>query len=191
MDRRILYAGLLVVAGAGLVRALRGPRVRSGTSRVLVVGDEHGAGLAAPLRAMAKDQKVQFDAITMPGSTIDQWARSEKLRERLSKFRPTMVLVSLGVNDDRLPGAEHVSRQAQALEQLLKLLNGSGAEVVWVGPPKTPWNSRGLVEMLRRTIARTHYFRSETLAIPRGPDGMTPTARGYAGWAGAVWRWVS
>ncbi len=38
---------------------------------------------------------------------------------------------------------------------------------------------------------RYFYFHSEKLEMPRGPDNLHPTARGYAGWAGAIWHWLS
>jgi lysophospholipase L1-like esterase len=45
--------------------------------------------------------------------------------------------------------------------------------------------------MLKAEIPSRDYFPSDQLAIPRGPDGIHPTARGYAGWAGAIWQWLA
>jgi lysophospholipase L1-like esterase len=191
VDRRLLYAGLLVAAGVGLVRAFRGPRIEPGQTRLLLVGDSLAVGLATPMRALAAEANVPFDQISRSGTRIDQWAGSQKLAEKIQNFNPTMVLVSLGTNDEYM-GAGAAARQAPHLERLLVALRANQAEVIWIGPPRLPKpSSNGIVPLLRKTIARDHYFPSEKLTIPRGPDGLHPTARGYAGWAGAIWRWLS
>ncbi len=192
MDRRILYAGLLVVAGAGLVRTLHGPRIRPGVSRLLVIGDEFATGLALPINALGKEAKITVDALTRSGATVEQFLGplAAPLGEKIRAFKPTLILVSLGTNDDRMASLQ-IAQKSTAIDQLLGLLASSGCEVLWIGPPKTPWASRGVTSLLREKIAKASYFRSDALAIPRGPDGLMPTARGFAGWAGSIWRWVS
>ncbi len=191
VDRRLLYAGLLVAAGVGLVRAFRGPRIEPGQTRLLLVGDSLAVGLGTPMRALASEANVPFDQISRSGTRIDQWSGSQKLMEKIQEFNPTMILVSLGTNDEYM-GAGAAARQAPYLERLLTVLRVGKAEVIWIGPPRLPKSSsNGIVPLIRRTIPRDHYFPSEKLTIPRGPDGLHPTARGYAGWAGAIWRWLS
>lgn len=191
VDRRLLYAGLLVAAGVGLVRAFRGPRIEPGTTRLLLIGDSLAEGLGPPLRAMAGEANVQFSKLARGGTRIEQWAGSQKLVERIETFKPTMILVSLGTNDEYLTGTDVAARQAPHLEQLLTRLRAGGAEVVWIGPPRLPVATKGVVALLRRTIPKSHYFPSERLTIPRGPDALHPTLKGYVGWAGAIWRWLS
>ena len=196
VERRWLYAGLLVAAGAaaGLARAIRGPKVRP-DSRVLVVGDSLAVGLSPSLKALAKEQGVQIESLALSGTRIDQWAGSRKLEEKLAAFRPTLVLVSLGTNDEYLQpqtGGAVVGRQRPHLDALLSKIEASGAEVAWIGPPQLPKpQSNGVVAMLQDVIPRSHYFFSEQLEIPRGPDGLHPNVRGYAGWAGTIWHWLS
>ena len=48
-----------------------------------------------------------------------------------------------------------------------------------------------MLTRLQQGVPATDYFHSEKLEIPRGPDGIHSTPRGYAGWAGAIWRWLS
>lgn len=190
VDRRWVYAGLLVAAGVGLVRALRGPRVETGKSRVLLVGDSLAVGLGPPLRALAKDQRVAFDVLAKEGTRIDQWAGSQKLTERVQVFKPTMILISLGTNDEYLMG-DGGTRQAPYMDELLKKLS-TAAPVVWIGPPQLPKKaSNGVVAAIQQRVPTSHYFPSQLLAIPRGPDALHPTARGYAGWAGSLWQWLS
>jgi len=180
-----------VVAGVGLVRAFRGPRIEAGKTRVLLIGDSFADGIGPPLQALAADGNVPFSRLSRSGTRIDQWAASQKLAERLASFQPTLVLVSLGTNDEYMTGSDVPARQAPYLEQLLLRLQGAGAEVVWIGPPRLPRATNGVVPLIKRTVPKSHYFASDRLSIPRGPDGLHPTLKGYVGWAGAVWKWLS
>lgn len=192
MDRRWVYGGLAVAAGVGLVKLIaRGPRIEPGKTKLLLVGDSLAVGMKPHLAALAKEHRVPFEAQAVSGSRIDQWATSKKLAAKLTLFRPTLAVVSLGTNDEYLKG-DAVARQQPHLDALLKKLRAAGAEVAWIGPPTLPKpKSNGIVPMLQSAISPSHYFHSEALAIPRGPDKLHPTARGYAGWAGAVWQWLS
>jgi lysophospholipase L1-like esterase len=190
VDRRLLYAGLLVAAGVGLVRAFRGPRIERGKTRLLMIGDSLAEGLGPPLQSLARESNVEFARLSRGGTRIDQWAGSRVLAEKIETFKPTMILVSLGTNDEYMSGGSVPERQAPYLERLLTRLQSQNAEVVWIGPPRLPRATQGVVALIRKTIPSSHYFASDRLTIPRGPDGLHPTVRGYAGWAGAIWRWL-
>ena len=105
-----------------------------------------------------------------------------------------------------MQGPGIVEKQHAALEKLLALLTqwprkngfGLGSEhIAWIGPPTlnnppSPGISKMIQDSAGSALApRYYYFHSERLSLPRGPDGLHPTARGYAGWAGAVWHWLS
>ena len=188
MDRAWVYAGLAAVAGMGLVRALRPSRLKPGESRIMLVGDSLAVGLSTPLGALSKDAKILFDPLATVSTRIDQWAQSGTLVDHLASFKPTLVLVSLGTNDEYLSG-DAVSRQRPYLEQLLSRFQGT--DVVWIGPPTLPKPTNGIVPMLQARLPSSHYFPSHTLTIARGPDQIHPTAKGYAAWAGALWQWLS
>jgi len=192
VDKRWLYAGLLITAaGVGLVRAFRGPKIKPG-ERLLLVGDSLAVGLSPPMKALAAEGKVAMESQAISGTRIDQWARSKKLEEKLVTFRPNVVLVSLGTNDAYGSGPDIVRQTAAALETLMAKIRAAGAEVAWIGPPALPKApTPAVLAMLKQSIDRSHYFPSDTLGIPRAPDGIHPTVRGYAGWAGEIWRWIS
>lgn len=141
------------------------------------------------MKELAEETGVDaYEGKGIVGSRIDQWARDPWLDEELVAFAPTLILVSLGTNDEAL-GDGAADRQAEALETLLGKLLHTGAEVVWIGPPALPFPRHGVSDMIREEAP--FYFASETLDIPRSPDGLHPNAVGYAGWAGAIWRWLS
>lgn len=193
MDRRWLLGGLLIAGGIGLVAvATRRPRVTV-HSRVLLFGDSMAVGLNPQLKQLAEETGVEaYAGKGIVGSRIDQWARGSWengwLDEQLATFRPTLILVSLGTNDEKTsPGA--VEREAPALATLLGKLAATGADVVWIGPPELPFPRQGVSDMIRAEVP--YYFESENLDIPRGPDDLHPNAAGYGGWAGALWQWLT
>jgi lysophospholipase L1-like esterase len=191
-NRRWIYVGLGLAAGYGLVRIIWAPRIKPGETRLLVIGDSLAVGLAPYLRDMAGRERIAFASLAKVGTRIDQWADSASLRELLAKFRPTVVLVSLGTNDEYLTGADAVERQRAAMRRLVALLmTVTPQHIIWIGPPTLPKATNGIVPMLKAEIPSRDYFPSDQLAIPRGPDGIHPTARGYAGWAGAIWQWLA
>lgn len=200
-----LYAGLVLMAGLGAARLLGGPRLRKGM-RVLLIGDSLAVGMAPHFAALAKEAGVDFKAMATVGTRIDQWASNADLKKILESFQPELVLVSLGTNDEYMQGADVVQKQQAQLEKLLALLTqwprshdyGLGPDhIVWIGPPTLPKPpSPGIPKMIQDAAGsvlapRFYYFHSEKLSMPRGPDGIHPNVRGYAGWAGAVWHWLS
>jgi lysophospholipase L1-like esterase len=197
-----LYAGLIAAAGLGFMRLMAGPRIKRG-QRVLLIGDSLAVGMAPHFAALSKEAGVEFKALATVGTRIDQWASSKALQALLENFQPELVLISLGTNDEYMTG-DAAKRQAPYLKQLIEVISryprkadyGLGPEwIVWIGPPILP-KSAGISQMIQASAGSPlspsyYYFHSEQLQIPRGPDKIHPTALGYAGWAGAIWHWMS
>lgn len=192
-DRTWLYAGLLVAAGFGVASLLkRGPQIRRG-QKLLLFGDSLAVGLSPVLGQLAKENGVAFAGLGKVGSTIREWAGTGELgaglRARLAE-KPNLVLCSLGTNDEYLSAA---SAQAElpALDALIALVRASGAELGWIGHPTLAKPGNGIGEVIRSKFPENRYFHSEKLEIPRGGDGLHPTVKGYAGWAGQIWLWIT
>lgn len=190
--------GLAAVAGVGLVRLL-GPTVHEG-ERLLLLGDSMAEGLAPHLRALAAEHGVEFHALARRGSRIDEWAADPSLEDLLTDFQPHVVLVALGTND--VYSLSALERSGGAIRPLLDRLvgwphrddYGLGAAVVWVMPPSLPDELGGFERddaLLDRIRDEARTFPSDELDIPRAPDGVHPTAAGYAAWAGALWQWLT
>jgi lysophospholipase L1-like esterase len=172
--------------------AKRRPKL-SATSRVLLFGDSLAVGLNPQLKQLATEAGVEaYTGKGVVGSRINQWSQDGWLdgwlNQQLATFQPTLILVSLGTNDEATaPGA--VDREGDAFHALLDKLHASGAEIVWIGHPTLPFPTQGVSDMIRANVP--YYFDSEQLDIPRSPDNLHPNAAGYAGWAGAIWRWLT
>lgn len=184
-DRTWIYASLLLAAGVGVVSLVRrGPKVTPGSSRVLLIGDSLAQGLSPPLTLLAKESRVGLTTIAQQGSTISAWSRGALLPGLKAKLaeKPTLVLVSLGTNDEYLAPAQlsQVAADAKALLALLEPI-----PVVWILPPTLP-KSIGVTAALRSLAP--HTFDSYAYVIPRAADGIHPTPLGYSGWAGTIWK---
>lgn len=178
----------MVAGGVGLAAlATRRPKITE-ASRVLLFGDSLAAGLTTPMSQLAAETGATYVGKGISGTRIDQWDDSPWLDETLASFEPTIILISLGTNDEAT-SAGAVDRQAPHLDALLEKLHASGADIVWVGPPALPFPRQGVSDMIRANVP--FYFDSEQLDIPRSPDGLHPNAAGYAGWAGAIWQWLT
>ncbi len=194
-NRAWILVGAAVATGVGIAFVLkeRHPKL-SEDDRILVVGDSLAQGLAPQLRAMAEEAGLPFDSVAVMGTTIRDWgglvatAESSALEATLHAFRPTIILVSLGTNDE-YAGAAFVEGERDDLYALIARLSEYG-EVVWIGVPELPKPDRnGAVAMIRDT--GVPYFPSENLDIPRAPDGLHPTVAGYGTWAGMLWSWLT
>jgi lysophospholipase L1-like esterase len=184
-DRSWVFAGLLLAAGVGVVSLVRrGPKVTPGSSRVLLIGDSLAQGLSPPLTALARESRIGMTTLAQQGSTIGAWTRgalNPGLRAKLAE-KPTLVLISLGTNDEYLAPTQlpQVAADAKALLALLDPI-----PVVWILPPTLP-KSIGVTPLLRDLAP--HAFDSFAYKIPRAADGIHPTPTGYSGWAGTLWK---
>jgi len=206
-NRAWIYLGLgaATLTAVGLVELLGAPTLRAG-DRVLLVGDSLAVGLTAPFGALCQDNGIAFQAIATVGTRIDQWASAEPLTQALATFQPTIVLISLGTNDAYMvpsPGQDIGARQAPYLDELLSKIEAARPRaIVWVSPPTLPPAAVSLPSVLTlirsehaielgRIKPRVAIFQTQNLVLPRGPDGIHPVARGYAAWAGALWKWLT
>lgn len=188
-SRHWLYAGLALATGYGMVRLVEGPQLKFGVSRVLAIGDSLAVGLSPYLAQLSSPRRVAFDSLAVVGTRIDQWSSNPVLQQKLADFQPTLVLVSLGTNDAYMLGGASVAEQQRLkLRDLVAMIKAAGADYVWIGPPTLPAaKSPEVLGMIRSEVPSSRYYHSERLNLPRGPDGLHPTIKGYAGWAGALW----
>lgn len=189
-NRAWILAGAALSAGIGFVFVLGSRHPRLGPhSRLLLVGDSMAVGLAPHLSALAEDEGVPFRAVAQQGTTITDWglgAQASELGAALESFRPTIVLVALGTNDEYLSEAA-LEAEEDDLDALLEQL--ACYDVAWVGVPALPKESNGAVAMIRST--GVPYFPSQNLTLERAADRLHPTVSGYAKWAGMLWSWLS
>lgn len=193
MDRRWLLGGVLLAGGFGFVRAVTYRPRLTPDSKIMLIGDSMAQGMLPHFRGLAEDSGLSYIGAGLPGTRIDQWTSSQWLRQKLTEFKPSHVLISLGTNDAFTNLSPSTVRKNA--EDLLAVIQESGAHPIWIGAPQLPatYSGNNLNEGILETIHNVapYYFASEDYEIPRGPDNLHPSAGGYAGWAGAVWNWLS
>lgn len=175
-------------------------RVSWPRERVLLIGDSLSVGVAPLLEASLRERGVgDFSAIGRGGTNIKQWAQDvgdgARLNEALATFRPTLVLISLGTNDEatrKLPGYENfdVARQrAPHIEQLRNKL--SGVRSAWLGPPAADkWTADKRFRDLLQATWGDLYFNTEAVAPQKGRDRVHFSSAGNRVWRDAIVSWL-
>jgi hypothetical protein len=185
--REWLLGGLGLADGVGLVSPLpedelvpgRQPIVQPG-GRFALFGDALATGLAVSLMPLTKGANVRLHADGRGGRTALEWLEADWLLPLLEG--PLEPLLGVFAWGDVVPTRAMFGLERQATER--------GRPLIWVAPPAAGIGALRVVE--HGLEGRPHrLFRSDGLSIPLGPDNIHPTVRGYAGWAGALWDWLT
>lgn len=184
-----IYAGMAHPTGVALARPARPHRLPPG-SRLLLAGDDFASGLATPLRRLSSDRKVKFRLVVASPQEVESpflGGELAKQADRITKdameFKPTVTLVSLP-----WPELMTSDKMDAVAAKLGRRIRSTGSSLAWIRPPTGLTSGPVLKGVLDRSNVPS--FHSEALGLPLGPDRRTPTVVGYAGWAGAIWRWL-
>jgi lysophospholipase L1-like esterase len=185
----ILVAAVALGVGALAVAVGGSSGVRVGPGdKVLLIGDSLAQGLRAPLRKLAEGAGVEFASEAEQGTRVDQWVKG-RASSAVDQEQPTVVVISLGTNDEAVPSDEWRAAFAAKAQALVADLMARGPRaVVWIIPPDMPFAAESIQQITDGIMASGAVtFDSRGLDIPRGPDNIHPTIEGTAGWAAAVW----
>jgi lysophospholipase L1-like esterase len=152
---------------------------------VLLVGDSMAEGVGPWLQKKVEAVGGHFIDGHERSSTIIFWQGSGKLREELMLYRPDVVFVALGSNEIFM---SHPEVRAPLVRQMVDEIGARPA--FWIGPPS--WKpDKGLVHVIEENFQAGHFYNSNSLVVPRAPDGKHPTAQGYKAWTDLVWDWYA
>lgn len=168
------------------------------TDRVFLIGDSEAYLLNVPLAKLAKRDNVPFGAAPVPGSSVISWAIANQAGwQALSRFQPTVVLVSLGANDSCM-STRIVNNEPPYLARFLR--NLASKKVIWIGPPVIGAKEGcGLKDCLSRAIPgleafatmvknqQVPYWDARELILPMWDDFLHPTTVGQQTWATWIW----
>lgn len=172
-----VYAGISHPARIVIARAPTGRRLQPG-NKVVVVGDEHAAGIGQFLGRLCMDAKVSCRFEWERSTPLEHWVSPDRV-EKLKATKPSLVVaVFKPKSEDPQAIAEKIADFSRGLKKI---------PLVWVLPPDATPSRDALAFAL--SAVGIPAFHSESIEIHRSPTGA-PSARGYAGWAGAVWSWI-
>lgn len=152
--------------------------------RILILGDSMIEGLLPRLTDYAVENGHSVNAVIWYGSRTIDWAKGTRLREMLSAYEPSFVLIALGSSELRARGVE---KRAVGVARMLELIGPR--KVVWIGPPN--WTAdTGINALLARLLGDGRFFRSAEMRFERKKDGIHPTLAASEHWMDAVARFI-
>jgi len=163
--------GILGALGVGFLLASgrsSSPAKPGAPQRVALIGDSYAVGLGPELTKLLPTFRFEGHV----GASTASWLSCAACGAWLPTFKPTIVLVSLGVNDGPAPNGANYHAIVQAL-------HGIGARVVWIEPPA------GVnAPAVRGAIAALGVATVPATNTPLGPDGLHPQS--YGQWAAQI-----
>jgi len=154
---------------------------------VLQIGDSFAAALGMELGKLLKGAGLRTALEYKTASYIPNWSYEGDVPKFVSRYRPDLVLITLGANELEIP--KPVDR-IKSIKHLVSTLGGRPC--VWVAPPL--WKpDTGLQQVIRDNVAPCRYLDSNALVhdLPRGHDKIHPSLEGRQIWAKIVFDWLS
>lgn len=153
--------------------------------RVLLVGDSMAQGIGPFLQRKVEGAGGIWASAPEQSSTIIWWQGSGKLRSLIAQHNPDLIFIALGSNELFVKDAE---ARAGVIRRMVEEIGRRDA--YWIGPPSWKPGSN-LVPIIEENFQAGHFYNSDRLDVPRGPDGKHPTAQGYERWVELVWSWYA
>lgn len=194
MRKNWVLIAAVALGATALAATLAAPAmVRVGPGdRVLLIGDSLAQGLRAPLKKLAEGAGVEFASEAEQGTRVDQWGNG-RAQAAVDREAPSVVVISLGTNDEAVPSADVralFAARAQAL--VADLMQRGPRAIVWIIPPDMPFSAEATAQIAAGIEASgAIVFDSRGLEIDRGPDNIHPTIEGTAGWAATIWNAIT
>lgn len=154
---------------------------------VLEVGDSMVGFLGGMQKALDRrftDRRIHFYSRSWTSAGIGSVDDGKDLDQALARFRPDLVLMSLGTNNVTYP---HPEALLPHVRSIVKKLAEGGRKCVWIGPPSWAPDRGLLVPLLEKNVAPCVFFDSRDLDLERQTDHVHPTNVGGEVWAEALW----
>ena len=154
---------------------------------ILHVGDSFAGSLGVPLGKRFKAAGMRTVLEFETASYVPTWASGKELPAYIDKFRPSLVIVTLGANEVELVNPE---QRAGAVKRLVGKLGGRPC--VWVIPPL--WKpDTGIFNVIRQNAAPCRILESDEIVkdLTRQKDNIHPNDPAREIWADAVLAWLA
>src|SRR3972149_9096158 len=101
-------------------------------SRILLIGDSLAFGLKKLLYQKAKQENIFLKSDARGGTTLAQWINLNWAKKNIEKHSPTIIIVSLGINDYCV--IANKNKIKEHAEKLINLAAQKNIKVVWLIP---------------------------------------------------------
>ena len=153
--------------------------------RILLMGDSEVGGFKFPLSKYCTfNGHKLIGVIEWNSSTVFNFAYSDTVDALITKFKPTYIIVILGLNEVY---AKDLNARTQAAYLLKKKFNQ--IPYAWIGPAS--WVSDyGISNAFALVAGSDRFFNSAQLQLPRASDQRHPSFKGYEIWMDSVAKWL-
>lgn len=152
---------------------------------VLFIGDSMLEGLSPRLADYCAANGHSLYSVVWYSSTSATWGQSDKLRDYISRIKPTFVFVSLGANE--LFVKDIKEKRRRYVQNIIADIGD--IPYLWIGPPN--WKpDTGINELVASEAPRGCYFKSDGMHFDRSSDGAHPTRKSAALWLDSIARWM-
>lgn len=154
---------------------------------ILHVGDSFAGSLGVPLGKRFKAAGMRTVLEFETPSYIPTWASGKELPQYIDKYRPSLVIITLGANEVELTNPE---QRAGAVKRIVGKL--AGRPCVWVIPPL--WKpDTGIFNVIRQNAAPCRILESDSIVsdLTRQRDNIHPNDPAREIWADAVLAWLA
>ena len=154
---------------------------------VLHIGDSFAGAVGIDLNRELKEAGVRGVLKYETATYIPTWASNKDLPGYLDKYRPDLVLITLGANDLEIPDP---TIRGPTIHRLVSRLGGRPC--VWMAPPLWKGARPAPLETIRESCAPCLYLDSSALVpdLQRMRDHIHPTMEARKIWAKAVVGWL-
>ncbi|HEX6764060.1 MAG TPA: SGNH/GDSL hydrolase family protein [Polyangiaceae bacterium] len=154
---------------------------------ILHVGDSFAGSLGVPLGKRFKAAGMRTVLEFQTASYVPTWASGKELPGYVDKYRPSLIIITLGANEVELTNPE---QRASGVKRLVGKLGGRPC--VWVIPPL--WKpDTGIFNVIRQNAAPCRILESDSIVhdVARKPDKIHPSDAAREIWADAVLAWLA
>jgi hypothetical protein len=154
---------------------------------ILLIGDSQLEGLRLPVYNYCKWNNLKLVAsVVWYGSTTKQWGSTDTLSNLLRKYKPSLVIIALGLNELFVKDFE---KRKEYINTIKSTLSAAATRYYWIGP--AAWKQDDGIVALLAEMNGNHFFDSSKLVLERSSDGRHPSKDAAWIWMDAVSKDIS
>lgn len=150
--------------------------------KILLFGDSQLEGLRNPIYGycIGNNHKL-VSTVLWYGSSTKQWGNTDTLDYFIRKYKPTMVLFAIGLNE--LFVNDLTSRKTY-IDNILAKFKKFNVKYFWIGP--AAWTKdKGVINVMQQEVG-TNFYPSHLLTLDRANDKRHPSRNASKIWFDSV-----